>query len=90
MATGLALPEGVAQTPWGTFIIAEAAAARLSEFDPATGTLRTVAVKLPIGLSGGPGMPPPNVATGVTVAPDGTVYFSANLNNAIYRVRPVR
>ena len=87
---GLALPEGVAQTPWGSFVIAEAALARISEFDPATGKVRVVADKLPIGLSGGPGMPPPYVATGVDVAADGTIYFSANRNNAVYRIRPLR
>ena len=90
ITSGLALPEGVAQTPWGSFIIAEAALARISEFDPATGKLRTVADKLPIGLAGGPGMPPPYVATGVDVAADGSIYFSANRNNAIYRIRPQR
>jgi len=90
VAKGLALPEGVAATPWGTFIVAEAAAGRLTEIDPASGQRRTVADKLPIGLSGGPGMPPPYVATGVAVGDDGTVYFSANRNNAIYRVRPQR
>ena len=87
---GLALPEGVAQTPWGSFVIAEAALGRISEFDPATGKVRVVADKLPIGLSGGPGMPPPYVATGVDVAADGTIYFSANRNNAVYRIRPLR
>lgn len=90
VAAGLALPEGVAQTPWGSFIVAEAAAGRLTEIDPASGTRRTVADQLPIGLSGGPGMPPPYVATGVTVGTDGTVYFTANRNNALYRVRPQR
>ncbi len=87
---GLALPEGVAATPWGTFIVAEAALGRLTEIDPATNQQRTVADKLPIGLSGGPGMPPPYVATGLDVGPDGTIYFSANRNNAIYKVRPMR
>jgi len=87
---GLALPEGVAATPWGTFIVAEAALGRLTEIDPATNQQRTVADKLPIGLSGGPGMPPPYVATGLDVAADGTIYFSANRNNAIYKVRPLR
>jgi sugar lactone lactonase YvrE len=87
---GLALPEGVAATPWGTFIVAEAALGRLTEIDPATNQQRVVADKLPIGLSGGPGMPPPYVATGLDVGPDGTIYFSANRNNAIYKVRPLR
>jgi sugar lactone lactonase YvrE len=90
VATGLALPEGVAQTPWGSFIVAEAAAGRLVEIDLATHQRRTVADKLPIGLPAGPGMPPPYVATGLDVAADGTIYFTANRNNAIYRVRPLR
>ncbi len=90
LAEGLALPEGLAQTPWGTFIVAEAGAQRLVEIDPATGARRAVAEGLPIGLPAGPGMPPPYVATGVAVGGDGQIYFSANRNNAIYRVRPVR
>jgi len=90
VAAGLALPEGVAQTPWGTFIVAEAAAGKLTEIDPAGGTRRTVADKLPIGLAGGPGMPPPYVPTGVAVGADGTVYFSANKDNGVYRIRPQR
>ncbi len=88
VASQLALPEGVAQTPWGTFIVAEAGAGRLTEINPITQRRRIVADQLPIGLPGAPGMPPPYVATGVDVGADGTVYFSANRNNAIYRVRP--
>ena len=90
VATGLALPEGLAFTPWGTLVVAEAAAGRLTELDLASGQRRSVAEQLPIGLSGGPGMPPPYVPTGVAVGADGTVYFSADRNNAIYRVRPQR
>ncbi|WP_447771640.1 hypothetical protein [Variovorax boronicumulans] len=89
VADGLALPEGLAQTPWGSFIVAESAARRLVEIDPATGTRRTVAENLPIGLAAGPGLPPPYVATGVAVGRDGTVYVSADKNNSIYRIRPV-
>ncbi|MNS55677.1 hypothetical protein D3C72_885160 [compost metagenome] len=89
VADGLALPEGLAQTPWGSFIVAESAARRLVEIDPATGTRRTVAENLPIGLAAGPGLPPPYVVTGVAVGRDGTVYVSADKNNSIYRIRPV-
>jgi streptogramin lyase len=89
VADGLALPEGVAQTPWGSFIVAESAARRLVEIDPATGTRRTVAENLPIGLAPGPGLPPPYVVTGVAVGRDGTVYMAADRNNSIYRIRPV-
>ena len=90
VAGGLALPEGVAQTPWGSLVVAEAAARRLVEIDPATGAKRTIAENLEIGLPAGPGMPPPYCVTGVAVGPDGTVYFTANRNNALYRVRPQR
>ncbi len=50
----------------------------------------SVADKLPIGLSAGPGLPPPYVPTGVDVASDGTIYFSADRNNAVHRIRPAR
>ena len=90
VAEGLALPEGVAQTPWGSFIVAESAAKRLVEIDPANGTRRPVADNLPIGMPGGAGMPPPYVVTGVAVGADGSIYMSADLNNAIYRIRPQR
>jgi sugar lactone lactonase YvrE len=90
VADRLALPEGVAQTPWGSFIVAEAAARRLTEIDPDSGQRRTVAENLPIGFEAGPGMPPPYIPTGVAVATDGTVYFSADRNNAVYRIRPAR
>ncbi|MDM0011052.1 hypothetical protein QTH87_01255 [Variovorax sp. J22P168] len=90
VAEGLAMPEGVSQTPWGTFIVAETAARRLVEIDPAGNTRRVVAENLPIGLEPGPGMPPPYVPTGVAVGADGTVYFTADRNNALYRIRPQR
>lgn len=89
VASGLALPEGVAQTPWGSFVVAEAAAGRLTEID-ADGRRRTVAERLPVGLPAGPGLPPPYAPTGVAVGPDGTVYVSADGNGAIYRIRPRR
>ena len=90
MADNLALPEGLAETPWGTLIVAETAAARLTEIDPTSGARRSVAERLPIGMPAGPGMPPPYVVTGVAVGADGNVYFSADKNNAIYRIRPQR
>ena len=90
VASGLMLPEGVAVTPWGSLIVAEVAAKRLTEIDPVSGQRRTVAENLPIGLPGGPGMPPPYVPTGVSVGADGSIYVSADLNNAVYRIRPQR
>lgn len=90
VAQGLQMPEGLAQTPWGSFVVAEVGAQRLVEINPADGSRRTIADKLPIGLAGSPGLPPPNVPTGVAVGADGSVYVSADRNNAIYRIRPAR
>lgn len=90
VAQGLQLPEGLAQTPWGSFIVAEVGAQRLVEINPADGSRRTVAEQLPIGHPPGPGLPLPNIPTGVAVGADGSIYMSADRNNAIYRIRPVR
>jgi streptogramin lyase len=88
VADQLAMPEGLAQTPWGSFIVAETMAARLTEIDPVNGSRRTVADQLPIGLEGGPGMPPPYNVTGVDVGDDGVIYLSADRNNAVLKIRP--
>lgn len=88
VAKDLAQPEGLAFTPWGSLVVAEVGKQRLTEIDLASGQRRTIAHNLPIGLAGGPGMPPPYVPTGVAVASDGTVYVSADLVNAIYRAKP--
>jgi sugar lactone lactonase YvrE len=90
VADKLAMPEGLAQTPWGSFIVAETLAARLTEIDPVSGARRTVADQLPIGLEGGPGMPPPYNVTGVDVGEDGVIYVSADRNNAVLKIRPKR
>jgi sugar lactone lactonase YvrE len=88
VASGLAMPEGLAQTPWGSFIVAETSAKRLTEIDPVSGQARTVAENLPIGLEGAQGMPPPYNVTGVAVGDDGVIYVSADRNNAVYKIRP--
>ena len=90
VAEGLALPEGLAQTPWGSFIVAETAARRLTEIDPASGARRTVAENLPIGRPAAEGFPPPNIVTGVAVGADGTIYMTSDMNNGLYRIRPAR
>lgn len=90
VAEGLDQPEGLAQTPWGNFVVAEVGAKRLTEINPTDGSRRTVADGLPIGAPQVPGAPPAGVPTGVAVAGDGSVYVSSDVNNAIYRVRPAR
>ena len=89
VAQDLALPEGLAQTAWGTFIVAESSARRVSEIDPAQGTRRVVAENLPIGFQPGrTGVPPSYLSTGVAVTPDGTVYVTADLDQSLLRIRP--
>lgn len=86
VADGLKLPEGLAEAPDGRFVVAEAAARQLTEIDPATGARRVVADALPIGFEAGPGLPPSYVPTGVAIDARGTIYFSADRYNAIYRI----
>jgi sugar lactone lactonase YvrE len=88
IAEGLAAPEGLAQAPSGKFIVAESAKRQLTEVDPANGNKRVIAFDLPIGFEAGPGLPPPYLTTGVAVAADGTVYFSADRDNGIYKIKP--
>ena len=80
----LTLPKGLAQTPWGSFIVGEGAARRLVEIDATAGTRRTVAEDLPLVPTGSPPYP-----TGLAVADD-TIYMTADANNALYRLRPRR
>jgi sugar lactone lactonase YvrE len=87
IAEGLAAPEGLAQAPSGKFIVAESAKRQLTEVDPANGNKRVIAFDLPIGFEAGPGLPPPYLTTGVAVAADGTVYFSADRDNGIYKIK---
>ncbi|WP_151638476.1 SMP-30/gluconolactonase/LRE family protein [Noviherbaspirillum aerium] len=89
VADGLTLPEGLAETANGRFIVAEAALGKLTEINPVDGSKRTIAENLPIGFEPGPGMPPTNIPTGVAVDAGGNIYFTADRNNAIYRI-PVR
>ena len=48
--------------------------------------LSEIAGNLPIGLAGAPGGLPTNIPTGAGVGATGTIYFSSNIENAIYKV----
>jgi len=85
--SGLMEPEGVAETPWGTLVVAEAGRHSLIEVDPKTGTKSVIADNLPIGLAVKSVLPPYTLPVGVAVDHDGTIYLSADVNNAIYRFR---
>jgi len=61
-------------------------APNIVEIEPQTGKLTEIAGNLPIGLAGAPGGLPTNIPTGVGVGASGTIYFSSDIENAIYKV----
>ena len=86
LAKDLKMPEGLAQAADGSFVIAETAAKRLIRLDSATGEQTILAENLPIGFAPGPGMPPSGIPTGVEIAADGTLYFTSDVDNGLYRI----
>ena len=86
IAKDLKMPEGIALTPDGKLIVAEVGAKRIVEIDPQTGKLTEIAGNLPIGLAASPGGLPTNIPTGVGVGATGAIYFSSDIENAIYKV----
>ena len=86
IAKDLKGPEGIALAPDGKLIVAEVGAKRIIQIDPANGTVTEIAANLPIGLPAAPGGLPSNIPTGVGVGASGVIYFSSDLENAIYKV----
>jgi len=86
IAKDLKMPEGIARTPDGKLIVAEVGAKRIIEIDPQGGAVHEIAGNLPIGLVASPGVLPTNIPTGVGVGASGIIYFSSNVENAIYKI----
>src|SRR3954452_1283051 len=86
IAKDLKMPEGIARARDGKLIVAEVGAKRLIEIVPETGTVTEIAANLPIGLTGAPGGLPTHIPTGVGIGESGTIYFSSDIENAIYKV----
>jgi sugar lactone lactonase YvrE len=86
IAKNLKGPEGIALAPDGKLIVAEVGAKRIVSIDPTGGAVSEIAANLPIGLPAAPGGLPSNIPTGVGVGATGVIYFSSDLENAIYRV----
>ena len=86
VAKDLKMPEGIALAPDGKLVVAEVGAKRIVQIDPANGTVTEIAANLPIGLAGAPGGLPTNIPTGVGVGASGVIYFSSDIENAIYKI----
>jgi streptogramin lyase len=86
LAKDLKMPEGIARGSDGRLIVAEVGAKRLIEIAPDSGKVTEIAANLPIGLTGAPGGLPSNIPTGVAVGASDVIYFSSDIENAIYKV----
>lgn len=86
VAKDLKMPEGIALAPDGKLVVAEVDAKRLIAIDPQDGKVTEIAGNLPIGMPAAPGGLPTNIPTGVGVGATGTIYFSSDVENAIYKV----
>jgi sugar lactone lactonase YvrE len=86
VAKDLKMPEGIALAPDGMLVVAEVGAKRIIQIDPVKGTVTEIAANLPIGLAGAPGGLPTNIPTGVGVGASGVIYFSSDIENAIYKI----
>ncbi|MBR0828841.1 SMP-30/gluconolactonase/LRE family protein [Bradyrhizobium manausense] len=86
IAKDLKMPEGIARTSNGRLIVAEVGAKRLIEIGPDDGKVTEIAANLPIGLQGAPGGLPTHIPTGVAVGASGVIYFTSDVENAIYKV----
>jgi sugar lactone lactonase YvrE len=86
VAKDLKMPEGIALALDGKLVVAEAGAKRIIQVDPASGTVTEIAANLPIGMPAAPGGLPTNIPTGVGVGASGTIYFSSDIENAIYKI----
>jgi streptogramin lyase len=86
VAKDLKMPEGIALAGDGKLIVAEVGARRIVQIDPQNGNVTEIAGNLPIGLAGVPGGLPTNIPTGVGVGASGTIYFSSDIENAIYKI----
>jgi sugar lactone lactonase YvrE len=86
VAKELKMPEGIARASDGRLIVAEVGAKRIIQIDPQSGNVTEIAGNLPIGLVGAPGTLPTNIPTGVGISSSGTIYFSSDIENSIYKI----
>ncbi len=89
VANGLDSPEGIARLNDSELLIAEVGKRRLVAVGLEGSGHRIIAENLPIGLKGPPGWPAPFFPTGVAVDRSGVIYFSSDLDSAIYRLTPI-
>ncbi len=85
IADNLSQPEGMAILPDGRIAVAEVGKKRIVLLERGQDP-RILARALPIGFDGPPGTAPTYLMTGVAASDDGAVYFSSDMDAAIYRI----
>lgn len=90
IASGLSSPEGIDLDPDGNVVVAEVGKERIIRVDAATGDIDEIMGGLNIGLPGpAAGAPPGYTPTGVAVSEQGHIYFSSDIEDALYRIRKI-
>lgn len=85
IAEGLDKPEGFDQAADGTLYVAEVGAQQITMISP-RGEKTVIGDNLPIGFAGPEDGLPVYVPTGVAVSSNGDVYFTSDIEAAIYRL----
>lgn len=87
VASGLALPEGLAVDHEGNLLVVESGAGRLSRIDLDSGEVTKVKDGLALGVTAPEGWPPTWVFNGVAVGEKGAIYVTGDVGGVIYRIR---
>lgn len=87
VAEGLSAPEGFDITAQGHLVVAEVGARRIVSIDMENGEKTVVKADLPIGFEAPASAPAIFIPTGVAVAPNGDIYYSSDIDVAIYRLK---
>lgn len=85
VASGLALPEGLAVLPDGSLAVVEAGAGRVSRVDR-RGVVSTIAKDLGLGIPPAPNTPPTWYFNGITVDSRGSLYVTGDKAHVIYKL----
>ncbi len=86
VVSGLKQPEGIDLLPDGRLVVAEVGERRIVAIDPASGELEVLASGLALGIPPLAGLSAVHIISGVAVSETGAVYFTSDLENALYRI----
>lgn len=86
IAADLSAPEGSDFAPDGRIVVAEVGAKRISIIDIESGKSNVIKSGLPIGFDAPDGAPALFIPTGVAVDADENIYYTSDIDVAIYRL----